>query len=175
MMNETIKTLLERRSIRAYRPEQIKEEELQAILEAGLYAPSGMGRQAPVLVAIQDPQTIAQLSKMNAKIFGKEDIDPFYGAPTVVVALCHPKAFTGVEDCSLALGNMMNAAWSLGVDSCWIHRAKEEFASEEGKALLRSWGVPDDYVGVGHCLLGYRACEVPEAAPRKDGRLFRVI
>ena len=174
-MNETLKTLLERRSIRAYRPEQIKDEELEAIVQAGLYAPSGMGKQSAVLVVVQDPQTIATLSRMNASFFKGNMPDPFYGAPTVVAVLGNPKYWTYVEDGSVALCNMMNAAWSLGVDSCWVHRAKETFAAEEGKALLRSWGVPEDYVGVGYCLLGYRACEVPEAAPRKDGRLFRVI
>ena len=104
------------------------------------------------MIVVQDKETIAQLSKMNAKVFGKEDMDPFYGAPTVVVVLADKNMPTCVEDGSLVMGNLMNAAYGLGVGSCWIHRAKEEFESEEGKALLKKWGVEGDYIGVGHCI-----------------------
>jgi len=166
-MNKTIQDLKERRSIRSYKAEQIKDEELEMILEAGAYAPTGMGRQSPIMVAIQDAETIAKLSKMNAEVFGNTDIDPFYGAPTVVVILADPTIPTCVEDGSLVMSNLMNAAQSIGVASCWIHRAKEEFDSEEGKQLLKMWGITGDYIGVGHCILGYAKGDSPEAKERK--------
>lgn len=172
-MNETLKTLEERRSIRAYRPEQISDEKLEQILRAGLYAPCGMGRQSAIMVAVQDPEIIARLSKLNAHFFGR-DVDPFYGAPTVIAVLADPSVVTYVEDGAAVMCNLVNAAWSLGVDSCWVHRAREVFGTDEGKALLRAWGVPENYVGAGNCVLGYRACEVPEPKPRRDGRIVRV-
>lgn len=125
-MNEVLKCLKERRSIRKYRPEQIKDSELEQILEAGTYAPTGMGMQSPIMVAVQDPETIAKLSKMNAAVMGVTS-DPFYGAPTVIIVLADRSRGTYVEDGSLVMGNLMNAAYSIGVDSCWIHRAKEVF------------------------------------------------
>ena len=134
-MNETLQTLKNRRSVRSYLPEQIKDEELQQILEAGIYAPTGMGAQSPIIVVVQDKETIAYLSKLNAAVMGSTS-DPFYGAPTVVVVLADRSRGTCVEDGSLVIGNMLNAAASLGVGSCWIHRAKEVFDTPEGKALL---------------------------------------
>ena len=167
-MKETLKDLKERRSIRAYRPEQIKEEELQAILEAGTYAPTGMGMQSPKIVVVQDKETRDYLSVLNDRYMGSGS-DPFYGAPTVLVVLASRERPTCVEDGALVMGNLMNAAHAVGVGSCWIHRAREVFDSEEGKALLKKWGVEGDYVGVGHCILGYPADgAVPEAKPRKD-------
>lgn len=167
-MNQTIQDLKERRSYRKYKPEQIKDEELEMVLEAGAYAPSGMGAQPAVMVAVQDKETIEQLSKMNAAVLGSES-DPFYGAPTVVVVLAKKHRNTYVEDGSLVLGNLMNAAHALGLGSCWIHRAKEMFESEDGQALLRKWGLDSDYVGIGHCILGYPDGEVPKAKDRKEG------
>lgn len=173
-MNEVIRCLKERRSVRCYKPEQIKEEELAAILEAGEYAPTGRGAQSPIMVVIQDKETIAKLSRMNAAVMGRENTDPFYGAPTVIVVLADKNCHTYLEDGSLVLGNLMNAAFSLGVDSIWIHRAREEFESEEGKALLKQWGIEGDYAGVGHCLLGYREGELPLPKPRKANYVYRV-
>jgi len=173
MTNEVLKTLKERRSIRGYQPQQIAQEELDAILEAGTYAPSGMGKQPVTLVAVQDPETIAQLSRMNAQIMGTAS-DPFYGAPTVILVLADPERPTCVEDGALAMGNLMNAAASLGVGSCWIHRAREEFESPEGKALLKKWGLPENLRGVGHCVLGYAAAPAPAAAPRRAGDVVLV-
>ena len=175
-MEETLKDLKERRSIRAYKPEQIKEEELQKILEAGTYAPTGMGKQSPKIVVVQDKETRDYLSELNAKYFpGGGGSDPFYGAPTVLVVLADRERPTCVEDGSLVLGNLMNAAHAVGVASCWIHRAKEEFESEEGKALLKKWGIEGDYAGIGHCILGYAAegGEAP-AKPRKEDYVVRV-
>lgn len=173
-MEATLNDLKTRRSIRAYKPEQIKEEELQKILEAGTFAPTGMGKQSPVIVVVQDPETIRQLSKMNAAVMGT-DSDPFYGAPTVLVVLADRERHTCVEDGSLVMGNLMNAAHAVGVGSCWIHRAREVFDSEEGKKLLKKWGLEGDYIGVGHCILGYPADgAVPEAKPRKKDYIVYV-
>ena len=166
-MNETIKNLIERRSCRKYESKQIKDEELNAILKAGEYAPSGMGLQSPKMVVLQNKETIKKLSKLNAKIMGK-DIDPFYSAPTVIVVLADKTKMTYIEDGSLVLGNLMNAAHSLGIGSCWIHRAKEEFETEEGKELLKKWNIPDNYVGIGHCILGYPCETLQEPKPRKE-------
>lgn len=167
-MNETIKTLLNRRSIRKFKPEQIKDEELNAVLEAGKYAPSGMNHQSALFIAVQDKKVIAKLSKMNAAVMGRTEGDPYYGAPTIILVLADRNKTTHMEDGCLALGNMFNAAYSLGLGSCWIHRTREMFESEEGKELLKEWGVKGDYKGIGSCILGYPACEHPQAARRKD-------
>ena len=139
MENEVIKTLTERRSVRAYSKKQVEDEKLQLILKAGTYAPTGMGMQSPVMVVVQDEETVALLSRLNGKVMGTSS-DPFYGASTVVVVLADKTVSTHVEDGSLVMGNLMNAAFSLGVDSCWIHRAREVFQTEEGKELLKKWG-----------------------------------
>ena len=173
-MNETLKTLKERRSCRKYLAKQVDPQALDLILEAGTYAPTGMNRQAPVIVAVQDKATRDQIAKLNAAVMGV-DTDPFYGAPTVLVVLADPNVRTFVYDGALVMGNLMNAAHAVGVDSCYIFRAREVFATEEGKALLRQWGIPDYYEGVGNCILGYRAeGGVKEAAPRKANYIVKV-
>ena len=172
-MNEVLKAIRERRTCRNYRPEQVKEEDLQQILEAGTWAASGMGAQAATMVVVQDKETRDRLMKMNAAIMGVNS-DPFYGAPTVVVVLADPARATCVEDGSLVIGNLMLAASSLGVGSCWVHRARQEFESPEGKALLKKWGLPENYIGVGHCVLGYPAAAPAAPKPRKDGYIRRV-
>lgn len=164
--------LLTRRSVRKYTDRQVEDEKLDKVLTAGLYAPTGMNNQAPILVAVRDKETRDRLSRMNAAVMGASG-DPFYGAPCVIVVLSDPERMTWVEDGSLVLGNLMNAAHSLGLGSCWIHRAKECFDTPEGKALLRAWGVPENYRGVGNCILGY-AAEEPEAKPRKSGRIIKI-
>ena len=173
MDNETLKNLRERRSIRRYKKEQITEEQLNAILEAGTYAPTGMGAQSPLILVIQDAAVIAKLSGLNATVMGT-DSDPFYGAPTLLVVLANRERSTCVEDGSLVMGNLMNAAHAVGVDSCWIHRAREVFEGDEGRAMLRQWGIPDTYIGVGNCILGYRDCGYPEAKPRKADYIRRI-
>ena len=165
-MNETIKTLIERRSCKKFKSEQIKKEELDLILQAGMNAPTGKGMQSPIILVLQDKEKTEKLKEINKKILGR-DVDPFYNAPTVLVVMADKNMFTYVEDGSLVLGNMMNAAFSLGVGSCWIHRAKEEFETPEGKALLKEWNIPENYEGVGHCILGYADMEYPEPKPRK--------
>ena len=172
-MNETISCLLNRRSVRAYRPEQIKPAELETILQAGLYAPSAMNLQSSIMLVIQDRETISTLSRLNAEVMGR-DTDPFYGAPTVIVVLADKNAPNHVQDASLVMGNLMNAAFSLGVDSCWINRAREVFEMPEARALLREKGISDDYVGVGNCILGYRSGELPKASPHREGRIIKL-
>jgi nitroreductase len=172
-MNEVIKNLLERRSIRKFKPGQIREDELNAILEAGMYAPSGANQQSALFVVVQDQETIKKLSIMNAAVLKKE-IDPYYGAPTIILVFADKSKVTPVEDATLALGNMFNAAASLGVGSCWVHRTRQMFETEEGKNLLRKWGITGDYIGVGSCILGYPDGAHPKAAPRKDGFVVRV-
>ena len=153
-MNEVIEALEQRRSCRKFSDKSVEDEKVKQIVEAGLYAASGMGRQATHLVVVTNPDDVAQLSRMNATIMGAEG-DPFYGAKTVIVVLTDPAVPTCVEDGALVMGNLMNAAHALGVGSCWIHRAHEEFDSDEGKALLAKWGVKGEWRGVGHCILGY--------------------
>lgn len=170
-MKETLQDLKTRRSCRKFDGKQISDEQLNAILEAGEYAPTGMGRQSPIMIVIQDKETISKLSKMNAAIMGA-DIDPFYGAPTVIIVLADKNIGTYLYDGSLVMGNLMNAAEAVGVQSCWIHRAKEEFESDEGKALLKQWGIEGDYEGIGHCILGYGE-KVP-VKPRKENYIYRV-
>ena len=173
-MKSTLEDLKSRRSCRAYKPEQITDEELDLVLEAGTYAPTGMNKQDVVIVAVQNKETIAKLSKMNAAIVGKPEMDPFYGAPTVLVVLADKSWFTHLYDGCCVMDNLLNAAGALGLGSCWIHRAKEEFESDEGKALLKEWGIEGDYEGIGHCVLGYWAGEQPAAAPRKEGYIVKV-
>lgn len=166
-MKDTIQTLITRRSCRSYKEEQIKDEELKIILEAGTYAPTGMGKQSPIILVIQDKETRKQLTKISAKLEGDENRDTFYNAPTILLVMADKNIKTYIEDGSLVLGNMMNAAAALGIGSCWIHRAKEELETEEGKKLLEKWGIPDNFVGIGHCILGYPNEPAKEADERK--------
>ena len=172
-MAETLTTLKTRRSCRAYKDELIEEEKLNAIIEAGTYAATGMGRQSPIILAITDRALRDKLSKMNAAIMGASS-DPFYGAPELLVVLADKSMPTYLYDGSLVMGNLMNAAADLGVANCWIHRAKEEFESEEGKAILKSLGIEGDYEGIGHLILGYAAKPAAEPAPRKENYVYRV-
>lgn len=173
-MKETLQDLKTRRSCRKYKADQITNEELEQILEAGTYAPTGMGRQSPVIVVVQDKETRDLLSEMNARVMGA-DTDPFYGAPTVLIVLADRSRTTYVDDGNLVIGNMLNAAHAIGVDSCYIYRAREVFDTEAGKSLLKKWGIEGDYEGIGNVILGYGLPEgKKEAAPRKDGYIIRV-
>ena len=164
---------LTRRSCRAYLPDPVEDEKLNAILEAGTYAATGMGRQSPIILVVKDPEVRAKLQKLNAAAMGM-DIDPFYGAPELLVVLANKEMPTYVCDGSLVMGNMMNAAADLGVASCWIHRAKEEFESEEGKAILKRLGIEGDYEGIGNLILGYAAKPANAPAPRKANYIYRI-
>ena len=173
MTNETLQTIKARRSCRSYLPTQITEEELAAVLEAGTYAASAMGRQSARILVVQDPETRALLTRMNAAVLGT-DSDPMYGAPTILLVLADAQARNAVQDGSLVMGNLMLAAASLGLGSCWINRAKEMFETPEGKELLHRWGVEGDWLGVGCCILGYPAAQPKPAAPRKPDYILRV-
>ena len=172
-MNESIKNMIERRSIRAYKPDMVKKEDIEEIVKAGTYAATGMNLQSPVIIAVTDQETRDKLSAMNAAIMGT-DTDPFYGAPVVLIVLADKSRPTYLYDGSLVMGNMMNAAHSLGLGSCWIHRAKEEFESEDGKELLKKWGVEGDYEGIGHCVIGDVEGDYPETKPRKEDYVYYV-
>ena len=172
-MNDVIRTMEERRSIRNFRPELPDKEDLRRIVEAGLYAPSGMNRQATVTLAVTDKKTRDALAEANRKIGGwGEGFDPFYGAPAVLVVLADKHCPTGVYDGSLVMGNMMNAAAALGLGSIWIHRAKEEFELPEYQQMLKDLGIEGDWEGIGHCAVGYTDGDLPAPAPRKDGRAY---
>ena len=170
---ETLTVLKTRRSCRAYLPDPVEDEKLNAILEAGTYAATGMGRQSPIILVVKDPEVRAKLQKLNAAAMGM-DIDPFYGAPELLVVLANKEMPTYVCDGSLVMGNMMNAAADLGVASCWIHRAKEELESEEGKAILKRLGIEGDYEGIGNLILGYAAKPANAPAPRKADYIYRI-
>ena len=172
-MAETLATLKTRRSCRAYKPELIEEEKLNAIIEAGTYAATGMGRQSPIIIAVTDKAVRDKLSKLNAAVLGA-DIDPFYGAPELLVVLADRSMPTYIYDGSLVMGNLMNAAADLGVASCWIHRAKEVFESEEGRDILKQLGIEGDYEGIGNLILGYAAAPASEPAPRKADYVYRI-
>ena len=174
-MNETLKVLETRRSCRNFKPDMISEEELQEIMKAGTYAPTGMGKQSPLIIAVTNKELRDQIAEENRKIGGwKEGFDPFYGAPVILIVLANKACPTYVYDGSLVLGNLMNAAESLGVASIWIHRAKEEFNSEFGKKILADLGIEGEYEGIGHCALGYAAEAPKEAAARKENYAYYV-
>ena len=155
-MGETLEIIKKRRSVRGYKADMVPKDVLDKIIEAGTYAATGMGRQSPIIISVSNKELRDKLSAMNAKIMGKEEgFDPFYGAPNVLIVLADKTMPTYLYDGSLVMGNLMLAAADLGVDSCWIHRAKEEFESEEGKAILKELGITGDYEGIGHCVLGY--------------------
>ena len=170
---DAMQNLLTRRSVRSYKPDPIPEDILEKIIEAGTYAPTAMGRQSPIIIAVTDKAMRDMLSKMNAAVNGS-DKDPFYGAPALLIVLADKNIPTYKYDGSLVMGNLMNAAHALGVSSCWIHRAKEEFDSEEGKAMLKSLGIEGDYEGIGHCILGYIDGEEPAPKPRKENYVYYI-
>jgi len=169
-MNETCKTIINRTSTRAFKKEQVTDEEIKMIVDAGLYAPSGRGLQTPVIVVITNDALKEEIRRLNASIIGNETIDPFYGAPVIILVLAK-KEGTFVYDGSCTLMNMMIAAESLNIGSCWIHRAKEEMDSPFGKELLTKLGLSGEYVGIGHLAIGYKEKETP-LKPRKENRVF---
>lgn len=171
-MKNGLETLYERRSIRKYKAEQITDEELEQVLKAGVCAPTAMNLQSPIIVAVQNREEIAYMSKLNADVWGF-DGDPFYGAPTVLVVLAEADKKNAEKDGSLVMGNLMNAASAIGLGSCWINRAKEVFESEAGKALLKKWGIEGEYIGIGNCILGYPD-EEREMRPRKDNYVYYI-
>lgn len=171
MKEEALEVLRNRRAIRKFKAEQIKPEELDAVLEAGMYAPTGMGKQSPLMVAVQDPEKVNEIKKLNAEILGT-DSDPYYGAPTIIIVFSTDITYDpeiGILDAAAVCTNMLNAAYAAGLGSCWIHRAKPMFESEKGRALLKKWGLPENLRGVCSIALGYADCEHPQPRPRREG------
>ena len=174
-MNEVIKAMKERRSIRKFKAEMPSKADLEQIVEAGLYAANGRGRQAVITIAVTDKELRDKLSAVNNEIMvGPEGNDPFYGAPAILIVLANKEMPTAPYDGSLVMGNLMLAAHSLGLGSIWIHRAKEEFEMPEYQKLLKDLGIEGEWEGIGHCAVGYIDGENPAAAPRNDGRVFWV-
>ena len=172
-MNEIIKAMEERRSIRKFKPDMPKKEDLEQIIEAGLYAANGMGKQAVITIAVTNKELRDRISADNCRIGGwKEGFDPFYGAPVILIVLADKNWANRVYDGSLVMGNLMLAAHSLGLGSIWIHRAKEEFEMSEYQQLLKHLGIEGEWEGIGHCAVGYVEGEIPKASKRKDGRVF---
>ena len=169
-----MENLLTRRSVRQYTAEMPPMEVIEEICKAGTYAPTGMNRQSPIIIAVTNKELRDSLSRMNARVMGNDSIDPFYGAPVVLVVLADKNVHTYLEDGSLVMGNLMNAAHAKGLGSCWIHRAREVFETEEGKQILKDLGIEGDYVGIGNCILGYTDGEYPEAKPRKENWVYWV-
>ena len=167
----TMEDLLTRRSVRSYTDSIPPMEVIEEICKAGTYAPTGMNRQSPIIIAVTNRELRDRLSKLNAAVMGADN-DPFYGAPVVLVVLADKNVHTYIEDGSLVMGNLMNAAHAMGLGSCWIHRAKEVFESEEGKQILADLGIEGDYVGIGNCIIGYTAGDYPEAKPRKENWVY---
>ena len=171
-MNEVMKALLERRSCKKYTDKPVPQELIEQVIEAGLYAASGMGKQSPIVVAVTDKKLRDRLSEVNAEIRGNAGQDMFYGAPVVLVVLADKSVPTCVYDGSVTIENMLLAAHSLGLGSCWIHRAKQTFERDEFKALLKELGVEGEYEGVGNCILGYAAEPAKPPVARRPGRVF---
>ena len=171
--NSTIECLKSRRSVKSYKPDMLPKEVIQEIVEAGTWVPTGMNRQSPIILAITDKKVRDQLSRMNAQIMGAKG-DPFYGAPVILIVLADKDIPTYQYDGSLVMGNLMNAAESLGLGSIWIHRAKEEFESDFGKKILADLGIEGNYEGIGHCAIGYAAAPANAPAPRKENYVYYV-
>lgn len=174
-MNEIIKAMKERRSIRKFKPDMPPRADIEQIIEAGLYAANGKGRQAAITVAVTNKAVRDRIMEANRKIGGwQEGFDPFYGAPVILIVLAEKGWANRVYDGSLVMGNLMLAAHALGLGSIWINRAREEFEQEEWRKFLADLGVPGEWEGIGHCAVGYVEGDIPEAAKRKDGRVFWV-
>lgn len=173
-MNEALKVMETRRSCRNFDPDKmLSETDLNAIIKAGTYAPTGMGKQSPIIIAVTNKEMRDKISEANAKIMGT-NIDPFYGAPVILIVLANKASGTYQYDGSLVMGNLLNAAESLGLGSIWIHRAKEEFESDFGKKILANLGIEGDYEGIGHCALGYAAAPAKAPAPRKENYVYYI-
>lgn len=174
MTNEALQILKNRRSVRKFKTQQIPDDVLDAILEVGTYAPTANGCQSPTIVAVQKSEDLKTLNRLNGAVMGKPDATPYYGAPTVVLVLAEKKFGSGVVDGQSVTVNLLNAASAAGVASCWIARETEMFETAEGKALLKSWGLTGDYVGVTGIALGYLDGEAPVAAPRKADYIVKI-
>ncbi|MBR2521444.1 MAG: nitroreductase [Oscillospiraceae bacterium] len=174
MILEALEVLKNRRSIRKFKPDQISDEQLRAVLEAGTFAPTGGGTQGVKIIAVQSPENVAAVDALNAKILNKPDMHPYYGAPTILLIFETDASFTRELDGAAVCTNMVNAAYAVGLGSCWIHRCKQMFETEEGKALLKKWGVTENLTGVASIALGYADCDAPAPKARKEDYILRV-
>lgn len=172
-MNEILKAIKERRSCKSFKPDAVSDEIIDKIVEAGLFAASGIGMQSPIILAVTDKEVRDKLCALNSKYDQKHRPDPFYGAPAILVVLADKSVPTYVYDGSLVMGNMMLAAHSLDIGSCWIHRAKETFEDEEGKAILKDLGIEGDFEGIANCVIGYPTVPNNKIPPRKENRVFK--
>ena len=174
-MNPVLDAIKSRRSIRKFKPDMVPQDVIDQIVEAGLYAASGMGKQSTKIIVVTNKEFRDKLSAINGKIMGQPaGMDPFYGAPVVLIVLADKDWFTGIYDGSLVMGNLMLAAHALGVGSCWIHRAKEEFDIPEFKELLKSLGIEGNWEGIGHCVLGYINGTPAAPSLRKENRVYHI-
>lgn len=174
-MNTTIKDMLERRSIRKFKSDMVPRDLIDEVIEAGLYAANGKGKQAPIIIAVTEPALRAQIVRDNCRIGGwKEGHDPFYGAPVILIVLAPKDWSNSVYDGSLVMGNLMLAGHALGLGTIWINRAKEEFEEPAYQDLLKKLGIEGEYIGIGHCALGYRDCDLPKAPARRANRVYYV-
>lgn len=173
-MSEMIEKMLTRRSVRKFKSDMIPKNVIDEIITAGIYAASGRDLQSPIIIAVTNKELRDNLSKINAEIMGKENFDPFYNAPVILIVIANKKVPTHIYDGSLVMGNLMLAAHELGVGSCWIHRAKELFEREEGKEILKSLGIDGEFEGIGHCALGYVDGEYPAGHPRRENRVYYI-
>ncbi|HHV98888.1 MAG TPA: nitroreductase family protein [Clostridiaceae bacterium] len=174
MTNEVIRNIITRRSCKKFKSDPVPQEMIDAVVEAGLYAASGMGKQSPIIIVVTDRMTRDKLSELNAKYDPMKRSDPFYNAPVVIPVLADKTIITHVYDGSLVLGNMMLAAHSLGLGSCWIHRAKEVFEDKEGQEILKRLGIFGEYEGIGNLVLGYPEILNSNIPARKENRVFRI-
>ena len=174
MKTEALEVLKNRRAIRKFKPEQIAEEELQAVVEAGTYAPTGGGKQGVQIVVVQKPEDVAEVNRLNGAVMGNPNGKPYYGAPTILLVFETEDCMTHELDGAAVCTNLLNAAYAVGLGSCWIHRTKQVFESDEGKALLRKWGLSETLVGVASVALGYADGDAPQPKPRKADYVVRV-
>ena len=170
---DAITALKTRRSVRKFQQTQIDSDTLEKVLETTQYAPNGRGLQSPVLVAVQDGETLAQLRRMNADVMGS-DVDPYYGAPAIILAFAPNDVITYVEDAASALTYLQVAAHVNGLATVWVHRERQMFASDEGKELMKKWGIADKYEGIGSVAIGYADGDLPNPAPRREGYILKV-
>ena len=174
MTNETIQNIITRRSVKKYKSEMLPNEIIDEIINAGIYAPSGRNKQPAIILGITNKKIRDEMARLNAKVMGLNDFDPFYGAPVILVVLADKSSQTAIYDGSLVMGNLLLAAHSLNVGSCWIHRAKEVFETKEGKEILKMAGIDGDYEGIGICILGYSDIELTEPLPRREKRIYKI-
>lgn len=173
-MNEMINKMISRRSVRKFKSDMLSKDIIDEIIKAGTYAASGRNFQSPIIIAVTNKEIRDKISKVNAEIMGKENFDPLYNAPVILMVLADKNVPTYLYDGSLVMGNLMLAAHELGVGSCWIHRAKEFFEREEGKEILKSLGIDGEYEGIGNCAIGYVDGEYPATLPRRENRVFYI-